>query len=251
MLPGGDRATSWTGRVQAGHLLPTVLLAAAGCIPAVNNRVEAPEIAPARVVVMPPVAIVYSLDAFDKEEIQRQPSRAITSDLEYSLGVIAKENGATMADPSSLKACGVPCVRFVNWGTIASLEIGVQRSGVRNFGLHSVADWWFKGDLPSIRRVFDVDYALITLFKQARETTGRQVVSALAGGYTYGKQIDVVCIADLRDGHMSWCAAKREDGSDLGEENRASATLVELTQPLFRVPPEARNVPKRRGADGE
>jgi hypothetical protein len=74
------------------------------------------------------------------------------------------------------------------------------------------------------------------MFKQARESTGRQVLSLFARAYTIGKQIDAVCIADLPDGHMTWCATKADNGHDLGEENRAFATLIELMPVGFRVP---------------
>jgi hypothetical protein len=81
-----------------------VILAVAGCAPAVNNRVEAPAITAGRVVLMPPVATVYTLDAGDGRESQRQTSHEIMSDLARTLGVIAQQNGARMADPSSLMA---------------------------------------------------------------------------------------------------------------------------------------------------
>jgi hypothetical protein len=114
------------------------------------------------------------------------------TELARALGVIAKENRARMADPSSLAKCGSLCDRFVRWGIIASLQIGAQRADIRNYGGRSVADWMFDGDLAPIQRAFDADYALITVFEQARETTGRNVVNLLAHAYTSGKQIDAV-----------------------------------------------------------
>jgi hypothetical protein len=51
---------------------------------------------------------------------------------------------------------------------------------------------------------------------------------------------------------MSWCATESDDANDLGEENRASATLGALMQAVFRVPPEALlAVPRPRSSDDE
>jgi hypothetical protein len=223
------------GTRSASHVVPWVMVLAAGCIPAVANRVDGPTIAPARVVLMPPVALVYMLDAGDQREGQAEPSNEIASHLTSYLGTIAYDNKARMAELPRLEECGRPCGRFMRWGTIASLEIGLQREEIRNFGRHSVADWGFEGDLSEVRKTLDADYALLVVFKQTRETTGRRVLFALGGGYTIGKQIDVACIADLRDGHMVWCATKRDDAHDLGEGDRARAALLELLQGVFRV----------------
>jgi len=186
---------------------------------------------------MPPVALIYALDASNNREGQEQPSNLIAASLEKYLDEIMDENGAGMADSDDLRTCSALCVRFMRWGVIASLEIGAQRAEIRNYGRHSVADWMFHGDLSPMREALDADYALLTVFKQARETTGRQVLNVLGGGYTVGKQIDIACVADLRDGHMVWCASKKEDRHDLGEDDQARSVLAELLRGLFRVKP--------------
>jgi hypothetical protein len=188
------------------------------------------------VVALPPVALVNVVDFYGNFEDQEKASDAITSKVEPQLLAIVQENGGRVASPADLEACGALCGRLMMWGVVASLEIGAQRAEIRNYGRHSVADWAFRGDLSTLRRTFDADYVLLTVFKQTRQTDGHKLGMALAGGYTVGKQIDVACMADLRSGHMAWCATKKDDSSDLGENGRPCLILAELLGGVFRTP---------------
>ncbi|HZU84455.1 MAG TPA: hypothetical protein VE987_16110, partial [Polyangiaceae bacterium] len=158
------------------------------------------------------------------------------SNIADSLRAIAKQNGARMAEPSTLRACGSVCAQFTRWGMIASVEIGVQRAGIRSYGRHSVAEWTYPGDLSGIRSTFDAEYSPLTVFKQVRETTARKVWNFLGHTWTIGKQVDVACILDLRDGSMTWCATKNDDSNDVAEGDQAEAELGELLGGVFRVP---------------
>ena len=185
---------------------------------------------------MPPVAIVYSLGFSGDRETEDEPSDEITSDLSPYLRDIMETNGVRVASPEALNACCSPCGRLIKWGVIATMEIGAQKVQVRNFGEHSVTGWRFRGDLSAIRQKLDADFLLLTVFKQARETSGRKVGNFFAGGYTIGKQIDVACITDLRDGQMVWCAAMKDDSNDLGEQGRARTVMAKLLREMFRIP---------------
>jgi hypothetical protein len=61
----------------------------------------------------------------------------------------------------------------------------------------------------------------------------RQTCGGCTGSRTTGKQINVACIADLRDGHMVWCATKSDDSNDLAENDRARVVLAELLRGPF------------------
>ena len=231
----------WMVRVRKELVFSALIVVMeTGCIPALSNRAEGPAITPARVVVMPPVGLVSTLDA-DGVESQVWPTDRTKSNIGDYLRTIAQENGARMADSSTLRACGSACAQFTRWGTIASLQIGVQRAKIRNYGRHSVAEWTFPGDLSPIRSTFDADYSLLIMFKQVRQTTARKVWNALSNSWIVGAQITVACVVDLRDGSMTWCATKHDDSHDVAEAGPARAELSELLGGVFRVPPAPTN----------
>ena len=130
----------------------------------------------------------------------------------------------------------------MEWGVGASLQIGAQRSQIANYRRHSVADWNFRGDLPSLRDKFRTDYVLFTVFKQTRETDGQKLGRFLSGSTTVGKQIDSACIADLRDGNMVWCSTKTDDRDDLAEDGQMRTVLTELLGEVFRIPGRGESV---------
>ena len=146
-------------------------------------------------------------------------------------------NGGHVVRREQFAACGSLCAQFFRWGGVASLEIGLQRAEIRNYRLHSVADWGFRRDISRVREALEADYALFVVLKQTRQTTGRQVLLALGGGRTVGKQIDVACIADLRDGRMTWCAMERDDSGDSrGPRARLRRQPGKLLAGVFPVP---------------
>jgi hypothetical protein len=217
-----------------------ILVSATGCIPALQNRVAANAVPPPRLVAMPPQVIVYTLDASDKRSFEDQPSSAVVAEADSALREIADAKAVRIAGRDALVACGSPCVRFVRWGTIATLEIGLQREQIKNYGYHSVTDWGFRADLSAVRQSLDADYALFATLKQTRQSTGRKVLMALGGSYTIGKQIDAACVADLHDGHMIWCTSLKDDSGDLQDPGRVpkvmQTLLGELFQPVAQAP---------------
>jgi hypothetical protein len=213
-----------------------VFVVAAGCIPALQNRVSESAIVPKRVVAMPPQVMVYTLDGGGARASENGATRDLFDGVLPELDAVMTANGGHVLRREQFAACGIPCAQFFRWGGVASLEIGLQREQIRNYGLHSVADWGFRRDLSPVRAALDADFALFVVLKQARQTTGRMVLMALGGGYTIGKQIDVACIADLRDGRMTWCATERDDRGDLADPGRIPGIVRKLLQGVFALP---------------
>jgi hypothetical protein len=215
-----------------------VLLAvvASGCFPAVQNRVAESAIVATRVVAMPPQILIYTLDAGGERSSDDGPENDIVEKVLPAVNEAVTANGGHIVRREQFAACGSLCAQFFRWGGVASLEIGLQRAEIRNYRLHSVADWGFRRDISRVRAALEADYALFVVLKQMRQTTGRKVLLALGGGYAVGKQIDVACIADLRDGRMTWCAMERDDGGDLADPGRVSSVVRKLLAGVFPVP---------------
>jgi hypothetical protein len=230
---------SFSARCPSVAFVLGLLVAATGCIPALQNRVAGSSIPPARLVAMPPQVIVYTLDASDHRSFEEQPSSSVVVAAEGALRGIVSEQGARFAGRDALVACGIPCVRFLRWGVVATLEIGLQRAQIRNYGFHSVTNWGFRGDLSPVRESLDADFALFITLKQTRQTTGRKVLMALGGGYTMGKQVDAACVADLQDGQMVWCTSVTDDSSDIADPGRVPQVLRTLVHDLFAPSPSA------------
>ncbi|HEX3906216.1 MAG TPA: hypothetical protein VH853_25570 [Polyangia bacterium] len=224
--------TSLSARRPLVAFLLGLLAVGAGCIPALQNRVAANAIPRPRLAATPPQIIVYTLDASDHRSFEEQPSSSVADEAEGALREILDPNGVRFAGRDALVACGVPCLRLVRWGTLATLEIGLQREQIRNYGFHSVADWGFRADLSAVRESLDADFALFVTLKQTRQTTGRKVLMALGGGYTIGKQIDAACVADLHDGRMVWCTSLKDDSGDIQAPGRVPQVLRTLLHDL-------------------
>jgi hypothetical protein len=216
-----------------------VLAATTGCIPALQNRVAGDAIPPNRLVAVPPQVLVHTMDFFDHGSVDDQPTAAVAGEAENVLRVIVNEKRMLFADRQALVACGLACARFFHWGGVATLEVGLQREQIRNYGFHSVSDWTFHADLSAVRAALGVDFTLFVALKQTRETTGRKIGFALGGSYTVGKQIDAACVADLHDGAMVWCTSLKDDSSDIGDPGRVAQVLRTLLSGLFAQPPPA------------
>jgi hypothetical protein len=214
-----------------------LFLAATGCIPVPQNRLAGSTVPRPRLVALPPQVIVYTLDATDSRSPEEEPSADLGSEAQDALREIIDARGVRFAGRDALIACGIPCARLLRWGAIATLEAGLQREQIRNYGFHSVTNWGFRGDLSTVRQSLDADYALFATLKQTRQSTGRKVLMALGGGYTTGKQIDAACVADLRDGHMIWCASQKDDSGDLQDPGRVPHVMRALLRELFELPP--------------
>ena len=217
-----------------------LLTAAGGCIPALANHAPAEAIPRARLISMPPQVLVHTLDGFNKNSMEEDVSSAVAWEAERDLGDMVPEVGIRPAEHLALMTCGVLCARLIRWGALATLEIGLQREKIRNYGFHSVTDWRFRANLSAARQALDADYALFVVLKQTRQTTGRKVAQALGGGYTIGKQIDAACVADLRDGRMIRCVSERDESGDIDDPGRLRQVLRTLLHRLFAPSPPNR-----------
>lgn len=205
---------------------------AMGCIPAVQNRVAESAIAGRRVTALPPQVLVYELDAYEHHPIDRRAARTVAEKVEPLLQSIMAANAGRLARPDTIKECGAPCIQFLEWGGLATLEIGLQREQVRNYGRHSVGDWEYRRDLDDVRDALEADFVLFVVFKQTRQTPGGRLLN----GSVTGKQVDAACVLDLWDGRMSWCTSIKDDEGDIAEPGRIPAVLNKLLVGVFRVP---------------
>jgi hypothetical protein len=208
-------------------------MAGTGCIPALQNRVVGNTVPRPRLVALPPQVIVYTVDASDHRSLEDQPSSDVVVEAAGAMREIVDGRGVRFVGRDAFVACGMPCARLLRWGAIATLEIGLQREQIRNYGFHSVTNWGFRGDLSVARQSLDADYALFATLKQTRQTTGRKVLMALGGGYTIGKQLDAACVADLRDGRMIWCTSAKDETGDLQDPGRVPQVMRMLLRDLF------------------
>jgi len=225
-------------RPRAGFLL--LYVAFMGCMhgaPAVPNRLPGNQIAPRSVAAAPPQVFVYTLDVNDDTQLEDSATGEIAGRAMPVLNGIMEDNGAHVVAREKSTACGVLCEQFFRWGGIASLEIGMQRHHIQTLGFHSVGDWRFPLDLSALRQAFEADFALFVVLKQTRRTAARVMMEGLARMPTMGKQIDVACIYDLRDGRMVWCATESDDYGDLSDPGRVSFVFSKLLREVFRVPP--------------
>jgi hypothetical protein len=189
---------------------------------------------------MPPQVLVYTLDASNNRSVEEDVTSAVGWEAERELGDMLPKFGVRPAEHQALIACGPSCAKLIRWGSLATLEIGLQREGILNYGFHSVADLRFRADLSDVREGVDADYVLFVALKQTRQTDGRKVLQALSGGYTVGKQIDAACVADLRDGRMVRCVSKRDDFTDIDDPGRLRQVLQTLLRLLFAPSPPKR-----------
>jgi hypothetical protein len=170
------------------------LVVASGCFPALPNRAAGNAIPKPGLVAMPPQVIVYSLDATNHRSFE-EPSASVVTQAEGALRAIIDPQGLRFAGRDALVACGISC--------------------------------------SAVRESLDADFALFVVLKQARESTGREVLAALGGVRTVGKQIDAACVADLHDGRMVWCMSMRDDRGDIEYAGRMPLVLWTLLHDLF------------------
>ena len=60
---------------------------------------------------------------------------------------------------------------------------------------------------------------------------------ALGSSLTIGKQIDAACVADLRDGRMTWCMSTSDEWDDIQNPGRVPGILRTLLRDLFAPSP--------------
>ena len=208
--------------LRAGSLF-LLLAESTGCIPAVHNRVPDSAIEPDHVTALPPQVVVYALDSSGERVVQHDAADELMVRAQREVAAVMSAMGGRVTPPERVVACGEPCLRFFRWGSIASLEIAAQRLEIRNYGLASVADWAFPGDIEVVRAALGTDMALLIVLKQTRQTRG----------HTVGKQIDVAGVADLRDGKMTWCSLAKDEKGDLAQREQTGAVIRRLLRPLI------------------
>ena len=200
-----------------------LLAGATGCIPAVWNRAPDSAILPEQVTALPPLVVVYTLDSSGERVARNDAADELMLRAQREVASVMNAIGGHVTPPEQVGACGEPCLRFFRWGSIASLEIAAQRLEIRNYGSNSVADWVFPGDINLVRAALGSDLALLVVLKQTRQTSR----------YTVGKQIDVACVADLRDGKMTWCSLVRDEKGDLAQREQIGAVIRRLLRPVI------------------
>lgn len=216
-----------------------LLAGATGCIPAVHNRVPDSAVVPDHLTALPPMVVVYTLDSAGERARQNDAADELGIQAQREVAAVMRAVGGRVTPPEQVAACGELCLRFFRWGSIASLEIAAQRLEIRDYGSTSVADWVFPGDINLVRAALGSDLALFVVLKQMRQTSAARALMILGGGYTVGKQIDVACVADLRDGKMSWCSLARDEKGDLAQREQIGAVIRRLLRPVIanRRPP--------------
>ena len=213
-----------------------LLAATTGCTSALQNRVPADGISPDRLVAVPPQVLIYTLDANDHSSVDDQAADPIANTAGKVLRKIADRQRVRFAEREALAACGPACAKFYQWGGRATLEIGLQREQIHDFGFHSVAGWTFHDDLSAARAALGADFVLFVTLKQTRDTTGRRAYVP-GQAYIHGKQIDAACVADLRDGAMAWCTSLQDDVGDIADPGRVLTAIHAMTRGLFARPP--------------
>ena len=213
-----------------------LLAATTGCSSALQNRVPADGISPARLVAVPPQVLLLTMDASNHTSVSDRPTDALANRASEVLQKIVDRQRARFADRQALAACGPACAKFYQWGGQATLEIGLQREQVHDFGFHSVADWKFHDDLSPVRESLGGDFVLFVTLKQTHDLAGRKAYVP-GQSYIHGKQIDAACVADLRDGAMAWCTSLQDDIGDLSDPGRVLTAIHAMTRGLFPRPP--------------
>jgi hypothetical protein len=213
-----------------------LLAATMGCSSALQNRVAPDAISPDRLVAVPPQIVLLKMDADNHSSVDDQPTDALANRASEVLRKIADRQRVRFADREALAGCGPACAKFYQWGGQATLEIGLQREQIHDFGFRSLAGWTFHDDLSAVRASLGADFVLFVTLKQTRDLAGRK---AYVPGkeYIHGKQIDAACVADLRDGAMSWCTSLQDDIGDLSDPGRVLVAIHAMTRGLFPKPP--------------
>jgi hypothetical protein len=131
-----------------------------------------------------------------------------------------------------------PSTSFHKWTVTALMEIAGQSTGAKEYGLRSVGQWRFKGDLDWLREAVQTDFVLLSLFRDIRQTTGRVIGGLIGGVHTYFTQVGVACVIDLRDGRMVWCNARRDKWGDLAERHWTERAVADLLMDLYHPKPK-------------
>jgi hypothetical protein len=212
-----------------GFIASWGIICSLGCRPPFQNRVADVSIAPTRMVVLPAVVKTYELDASDDRTEHRDES--VHANIDAAVRAHAAAHGIralTRELDDQDQPAKLLYARLWRWIPKASLEIAAQQTGRADFGLHSVGDWQFPGNLSSLSGALQADAALTVFVKDTQETTGRTVAMAFVGGHTYWKKVGVACLVSLHDGRMIWCDSRVDAWSDLKVPGVATAAVGEL-----------------------
>lgn len=215
-------------------------LAASGCGPDFQTRLPNAVIVPSRMEILPPQVREQEIDTADERSNLAEAKDVVGDNVKAELDRQAQYRRATVFRPRDYGAMD-PALRPIynelwRWAGIASLEIAAQETGHRNFGLHSVGDWQFRGDLAPLRAAWQTDTALMVTVHDTHESTGRVILSGLAGVRSYWKQIGVACLVSLFDGRMIWCNVRADAWHDLRVPANARTAIYELLSGLDPAP---------------
>jgi len=214
--------------------LPLAILATAGCT-TFQTRAPNVTIVPARIAVLPPLALAYELDFYNKATPLDDWATAMAASLHPEVdqwvtangGHVFAEQGATV--PYAYK-------RFRKWTATALAEIAHHGSG-----RGSVEEWAFEENLLWLRDLVDADFVLVTLFRDMRQTPGR-TLGDLAGSRTTFLQFGAACLVDVKSARMVWCNTRSDAWRDLSVRANARMAVDELLTDLYPAGPGQRPV---------
>src|SRR5580698_5417022 len=217
--------------MRVGVGLWILALGTIGCGPTFQNRVPEVAIVPSRMIVLPVLVRVYELDANDDRTVQGDATDVVRSNIEEAVRAQASLRRLRVFSPNDLKgqdeSVRLLFARLWRWTESASIEIAAQKTGHRNFGLHSVGDWRFRPSPAALSEALAADTALTVMISDTHLTVG----------YASWKQIGVACLLDLHDGRMIWCDALVDAWRSLKNPAIAQEAVHELLAGLDAPPP--------------
>jgi len=219
------------------------VLVASGCGPAFQARLPDTAIASSRMEILPPVVREQELDTLDERTYLGEAKSLVSDNVKAEVDRQAQYRGARVFRPGDYGAMD-PALRSLynrlwRWTTTASMEIAAQKTGRYDFGRHSVGDWRFQGELAPLRAAWQRDTALAVVIHDTHESTGRIVLSGMAGISTHWKQIGVACLVSLVDGRMIWCNVRVDAWPDLRDGAHAQTAIYDLFSGLDAAPKPA------------
>lgn len=219
------------------------VLAASGCGPAFQTRLPNAAIVQSRIEILPPRVSEQEVDLADERTNMAEAKDLVADNVKAEIARQAKYRGARLFRSSDYGAMD-PAVRPIydrlwRWAAIASFTIAAQKTGRHDFGMHSVGDWQFPGNLAPLRAALQMDTAMMVVVHDMHESTGRVVLTHMFGIYSYWKQVGVACLVSLLNGRMIWCNVRVDAWPDLRVPVNAQKAVYDLFSGLDPEPQSA------------
>lgn len=178
-----------------------------GCAAPFAMRDAGVPVSPARVVGLPVHVESFTLDASREIRERSDWESSAQANLDISVNYRVSTHGGRFVGERDLKK--VACYgEFDRWSKSALAGVLRHARGLRSSAT-GVYAWRFPVSLEAWRKVFDADFALISLFLDGEETGGRSalnVAGMFAGaGAAFARNDALACLIDLRDGRLVRC----------------------------------------------